>query len=181
MPQKSGWNRRNYKYLFESKWFNLRQDEITLPNGQDITYTFVEHPGYSMVVPLLSNGLVILERIYRYAIGKTLLECPSGSLDGNNPEECAQRELLEETGYESSRLDKLGSFYGSNSISNEHFHLFLATDLKDTGRFHREPTEEIELAFLPLNEVASMALAGEIEDAPSALAIILANQKLKIT
>ena len=71
-----------------------------------------------MVVPLIDDGRVILEHVYRYTIQETVLECPSGGLDGDTPERGARRELEEETGWVAGRLAPLGSFYGSNGISD---------------------------------------------------------------
>jgi len=172
-----GWRRHGSRKLFESPWFGLRQDDVTLPGGEEITYTIVEHPGYAMVVPLDDEGRVLLERVYRYTVQETLLECPSGGLDGEEPEVAARRELREETGWVADRLTPLGSFYGSDGISDERFHLFLATGLRDTGQVEREPTEQIELAWLPLADAARLARAGSIQDAPSALALILAASR----
>ena len=85
-----------------------------LPDGTDITYTMVEHPGYAMVVPLLDDGRVVLERVYRYTVQETLLECPSGGVDPGDatPEHTARRELEEETGFLAGQLTELGAFYG---------------------------------------------------------------------
>ena len=174
MKDDGGWKRHSSRHLFRSAWFSLRQDEITLPQGDEITYTLVEHPGYAMVVPLLDDGRVLLERIFRYTVQRILLECPSGGLDGDPPEVAARRELLEE-----GRLTPLGSFYGSNGISDERFHLYLARELQDTGRLRREPTEQMELELLPLDRAAELAFAGEVEDAPSALALILAQRRIE--
>jgi ADP-ribose pyrophosphatase len=131
-----------------------------------------------MVVPLLDDGRVVLERIYRYTVQETCLECPSGGLDGEAPEAAARRELEEETGYRAGRLAPLGSFYGSKGISDERFHLFLATGLEAGGTVRREPTEQMELELVPLGRAVELAFAGEILDAPSALALILAARRL---
>jgi ADP-ribose pyrophosphatase len=179
VPDAGGWRRRSSRYLYQSRWFNLRQDAVTLPGGADVTYTLVEHPGYAMVVPLLEDGRVVMERIYRYAVGRTLLECPSGGLDGEPPEQAARRELEEETGYRAGRLEPLGSYFGSSGISDERFHLFLARELASGGRVTHEPTEQIEIERIPLSRLVLEALRGEIADAPSAFALILADHHLR--
>jgi ADP-ribose pyrophosphatase len=174
-----GWVRRSSRYLFESRWYNLRQDEVVLPNGEPITYTLVEHPGYALVVPLLDDGRVVLERVYRYTVQETVLECPSGGLDGDPPEAAARRELEEETGWIAGRLEPLGSFFGSNGISDERFWLFLATGLRQGDGPRREATEQIELEPMPLDRAVELAPAGGIRDAPSALALMLAHHRLR--
>jgi ADP-ribose pyrophosphatase len=178
MKHDGGWTRKESRYLFESSWFNLRQDSVELPSGNEITYTMIEHPGYAMVVPLLDDKWVILEKVYRYTVQETVIECPSGGLDGESPEVAARRELLEETGYAAKNLISIGSFYGSDGISDEGIYFFLATGLTDTGRTHREATEQIELEILPFEEALDLAYSGNIKDAPSTLAVILAHRKL---
>ena len=179
MKHDGGWKRRDSRHLFSSQWFNLRQDRVSLPNQDQITYTLVEHPGYVMVVPLRDDGHVLLERIFRYTLQETLLECPSGGLDGEEPEVAGQRELEEETGWVANKLEALGTFYGSTGISDERFHLFLATDLRHTGNLAREPTEQLEVEFMPFGEAIDLALDGKIQDAPSALALILADRRIR--
>lgn len=174
-----GWRRRSSRYLYESRWFNLRRDEVTLPDGEDITYTLIEHPGFAMVVPLLDDGRVLLERVFRYTIQETTLECPSGGLDGDAPEVAARRELEEETGWLAESMQPLGAFYPSNGISDERFHLFLATGLSETGTVQRESTEQIEVVFLPLDEAADLARRGRIPDAPSTLSLLVAEHYIR--
>jgi ADP-ribose pyrophosphatase len=178
MTHDGGWKRRNTRQLFSSRWFGLRQDDVVLPGGEAITYTLVEHPGYAVIVPLLDDGRVLLERIYRYTVQETLLECPSGGLDGEPPRVAAARELEEETRWVAGRLLSIGTFCGSKGISNERFHVFLATDRPRTGRMAREPTEQMEIELLPFSDVIEQALRGKIEDAPSSLALILAARHL---
>jgi len=141
MKHDGGWRRRSWRYLFESQWFNLRQDDLILPSGAEITYTLVEHPGYVVVVPVLADGRVVMERLYRHTVQQTLWECPSGGLDGETPETAARRELEEETGYRAETLTHLGHFVGSSGISNEEYDIFLATGLHADGTVHREPAE----------------------------------------
>ena len=179
MKHDGGWTRRTRRYLFESRWFKLRQDDLTLPNGDEITYTFVEHPGWVMVVPLLDDGRVVMEHIYRHTVQRDLLECPSGGLDGEDPETAARRELEEETGYLAGTLTHLGHFAGSSGISSEEYDIYLATDVTTGGSIQRENTEQMEVELIPLDELRARALRGEIEDAPSALGILLAWEHLQ--
>ena len=178
MKHDGGWKTQKSRYLLDTGWFKVREDQVELPTGEDITYTVVVHPGFSMVVPLLDDGRVLLERVYRYTVQETLLECPSGSLDGDSPVQGAHRELEEETGWIANDLTPLGSFFSCDGISDERFHLFLATGLQQTGTLRREPTEQMELVYLPLEQAVELALGGSVQDAPSALALILAGRKV---
>jgi ADP-ribose pyrophosphatase len=179
MRHDGGWKRLSSRYLFRSRWFSLRQDDLRLPAGHEITYTLIEHPGYAMVVPLLEDGRVVMERVYRHTLQRTLLECPSGGLDGEPPDVAARRELEEETGYRAGRLTPLGTYFGSSGISDEEFHLFLGRELRDDGRVQREITEQIELELVPLAELHQRVLRGEVRDGPSALAILLAHEMIE--
>jgi 8-oxo-dGTP pyrophosphatase MutT (NUDIX family) len=180
MKHDGGWKTTLSKYLFESKWFNLRQDDVTLPSGEPIVYTYVEHPGYALVVPLLDSNELLLERVYRYTLRETVLECPAGGLDGDTPEHAANRELLEETGWSADSLAPLGRYYGSNGISNEEFHIFFATDLRHVGEPNREPTEQITLEKVAFDEAVNMVASGQIVDGPSALGILLTAKYFSI-
>jgi len=176
MAHDGGWKRHGSRYLFESPWFNLRQDLVSLPSGERIDYSLVEHPGYVVVVPLLDDGRVILEHVYRYTVQDTVLECPSGGLDDDTPEQAARRELEEETGWVCGSLTPLGCFYGSNGISDERGHFFLARELSETGQLGREPTEQIEIELVPLADALQRVLAAPVSDGPSALALLLAQK-----
>lgn len=172
----TSWRRRTSRYLYESPWFNVRQDEVTLPSGSEITYTSIEHGGYVVVVPLLDDGRVVMERVYRYPLERDLFECPSGGLDGEPATVAAARELEEETGYRARSIECIGSFYGSSGISNERYHICLATGLTHDGNVQREETEQIEVELHPLEALLASAARGEIEDGPSALALLLIAQ-----
>lgn len=176
MSKHTEWKGRRSRYLFRSQWFSLRQDDVILPNGQKIPFTRIEHPGYAMVVPLLEDGRVVMEHVYRYPVNQTLLECPSGSLDGEYPERAAHRELEEETAYRAGKLTLLGSYFGSSGHSDERYTIFLATELRSDGTLKREITEQIELELIPLSVLRNKVINGEFIDGPSALAILLATE-----
>ena len=169
MKHDGGWKTQKSRYLLDTGWFKVREDQVELPTGEDITYTVVVHPGFSMVVPLLDDGRVLLERVYRYTVQETLLECPSGSLDGDSPVQGAHRELEEETGWIANDLTLLGSFFSCDGISDERFHLFLATGLQQTGTLRREPTEQMELVYLHWSKRSSWLSAGASKTLPARL------------
>jgi ADP-ribose pyrophosphatase len=169
-----GWRLRASRHLFRSPWFRLRQDELTLPNGDDITYTVIEHDGWALVVPVLADRRVVMVRVFRHTLQRTLLECPSGGCDGEAPELAGRRELEEETGFLARDMIHLGHFAACSGISNECFDVFLAPEPTPDGTMQHENTEQIEVELIPLERLRDRALGGELDDAPSALAIILA-------
>lgn len=173
------WRLLASRTLFESRWFNLRQDELQLPSGEAFHYNVVEHPGFVVVVALAASGEVVMERIWRHTVGRRLLECPAGGLDGDAPELAARRELEEETGWRATSLVNLGRFVSTAGVSDAEFDVFLAPESVPDGRLARESTEDIEVELIPLSKLRSMALRGQIEDAPSALGILLAADRVE--
>lgn len=152
---------------------------MALPNGSQIVYTMIEHPGFVVVVPVFGDGTVLLENLYRYTLQAHSLECPAGGLDGESPDVAARRELSEETGYVAETLTPLARFNASTGISDEVFHVFLATGLHLAGAPRREPTEQMELITMPLADAVRLAESGGMRDSSSALAVILADRHLR--
>ena len=166
------WETLDSKYLWRSRWYNLRQDRLRTPEGGEFTYTLVDHPGAVWIVPVTAEGRVALIWHYRYPVDDWCYEVPAGGLSSDlTPEEVAQRELLEEVGGTAADLREVGQFYTSNGISNEIAYAYLATGV-DLGQTHREPTELIEIRLVPVREALRMAREGEITDGPSALALL---------
>lgn len=174
-----GWVRRASRRIFDSGWFRLRRDDITLPGGDDIVYTVIEHDGWVLIVPVLDDGRVVMERVFRHPLQQTRLECPSGGRDGEPPERAARRELEEETGYVGGTWRHLGRFAASSGISNEAFDVFVCRGPQPGGTVARENTEQIEVELIPLARLVEWARAGRIGDAPSALAILLADAHIR--
>jgi ADP-ribose pyrophosphatase len=168
----AAWETLDRRYLWQSRWYNLRQDRVRTPAGHEFTYTLVEHPGAVWVVPVTHDGQVILIWSYRHPVGEHCLEVPAGGLlPGLGPEETARRELLEEVGGQPAAMHYVGRFYTSNGISSEIAYVYLATGV-ELGEADREPTEDLELRLVSVAEAVRMARSGEISDGPSALALL---------
>lgn len=174
----SPYQRISSRYIWKSRWYNVRQDEIRAPDGSEHTYTVVEHPGAVWVVPVTAGGEIVLEWQYRYTVGEWCWEVPAGGLlPGATPEAMARQELREEIGGTAARIERVGQFYTMNGIGTEVAHVFLATGV-ELGEPHREPTEIMEIKRVPIAEALRMARAGEISDGPSALALLLCEPLL---
>ncbi|MEL7632398.1 MULTISPECIES: NUDIX hydrolase [Sporomusa] len=161
--------------LFEGKIINLRQDEVILPNGRTATREVVEHPGAVAVVPITKTGQVVLVRQFRHPVGRIILEVPAGKLDRNEkPEDCALRELAEETGFVANKLRKLTSMYTTPGFSNEVIHLYLAEDLVESDQ-RPDEDEFIKTEQYSPEQIRQMIKSGEICDAKSLVALCLAG------
>jgi ADP-ribose pyrophosphatase len=153
------WEIRSSRTIFESRWIRLQQDDIRLPNGEDITYTWVDHGGYVVVLPILDDGRVVMERVYRHTVKRTLLECPSGGLDGEEPIAAGRRELEEETGYTASAMVELAEGPIAVGVSDENVRFFHARGLTRVGPGGGDDTEDITV-----HEVAPRDLAEFLAD-----------------
>jgi len=163
--------------IYSGRLIGLRRDKVRLPNGRTSTREVVVHPGAVAVVPLLDDGRVVLVRQYRHAVGKTLMEIPAGTLHPNEAaEECALRELREETGYTAGHLEHLTSIYLAPGYSTELIHLFLATNLKPASG-EADEDEFVEPVAVPLEEAVSQIGEGKIQDAKTVAALLLVWQK----
>jgi ADP-ribose pyrophosphatase len=133
----------------------------------------VVHPGAVTVLPILSDGGVLLIRNYRYAVGEPLLELPAGTLErGEEPINCAGRELIEETGYTAGRLKSLGSFFTSPGILSERMYAFAAYDLRP-GKQALEEGEQIELRPTAWDDVVDMIRSSAILDAKTIATVLM--------
>ena len=176
MPE---WETLDRRFLWQSGWYNLRQDRLRTPAGDEFTYTLVDHPGAVWVVPVTIDGHIVLIRQYRYAVDHFCMEVPAGGLSpGLTPEEAARRELLEEVGGEAAEMRYVGQFYTSNGISNEVAYVYLATGVQ-LGDTRREPTELMEIRLVSVEEALRMAREGDISDGPSALALLWCERLLQ--
>jgi len=133
----------------------------------------VVHPGAVVVLPVLPDGGVVLIRNYRYAVSESLLELPAGTLErGEEPINCAGRELIEETGYTAGRIKPIGSFFTSPGILSERMYAFAAYDLR-AGKQQLEEGEQIELHSTAWDDVIDMIHSGTIRDAKTIAAVLM--------
>jgi ADP-ribose diphosphatase len=173
------WETLDRRYLWQSRWYNLRQDRVRTAAGHEFTYTLVEHPGAVWVVPVTGDGQVVLIWSYRHPVGEHCLEVPAGGLlPGLSPEEAARRELEEEAGGRAAEWRYVGRFYTSNGTSNEVAYVYLATGV-ELGEAHREPTEDLEVRLVSVDEALRLARSGEMSDGPSALALLWCERLLQ--
>jgi len=155
---------RNSAILFAGLVVKIEQMEVRIGDKGWHTYQIVRHPGGAAVLPLHDDGTVTLIRQLRPAVDAFMIEAPAGRLDpGEEPAECARRELAEEAGLAAGRLESLGVLHPSPGVFDEVVHLFLATALGSTEAFPEE-YEDIATVRLPLAEAVGMALEGRISD-----------------
>ena len=165
--------------LYAGKIVNLYRDTVRFPNGAAAAFDIARHPGASAVVPFLSDPKgdepqILLLRQFRYAAGGYLYEIPAGRLDGNeSPEECAVRELKEETGCTAEHIEPLTTILTTPGFTDEVIHLFLATGLTH-GEPNREADEFVDLIIMRLSEALDHIRSGEITDSKTALALMFA-------
>jgi len=164
--------------VFKGRIVDLSVDEVRLPNGNACALETIRHPGACAVVPVDPDGRVLLVRQYRWATGGYLLEVPAGTLDrGEPPEECARREVEEETGLRAGALMPLGWIWTTPGFSDEKIWLWLATGL-EPARQDLQPDEVLTVEAVPLAEAVAMAGDGRIVDAKSICALWRAARQL---
>jgi ADP-ribose pyrophosphatase len=165
--------------LLQGRTFKIRRDTLKTPDGQETRLEIIEHGGSVVIVPIDDDGNVLFVRQYRHATGKDLLELPAGTRDSEELyEECAAREIREETGMEASHLQKVGEFYLAPGYSSEFMAVYLATELKHNP-LKADDDEFLQLEKIPVKDVTAMFEHSEIPDAKSLAAWLLAKPYLE--
>ncbi|WP_196594597.1 NUDIX domain-containing protein [Pectinatus sottacetonis] len=163
--------------VFTGNLLHVKKDTVELPNGSTAYREWIKHPGASAIIPYTASGDIIMVRQYRYPVQQVTLEIPAGKLDlnGENPLDCAKRELSEETGYKAEKYTKLLILATTVGFSNEYIHIYLAEKLT-AGKMHPDEDEFINLVKIPLSKAVKMIYNGEIIDAKSISAILLVDK-----
>ncbi len=165
--------------VYQGRAFNVRRDKVRLPNQRNMHIDVIEHPGAVTILPVDSEGQILFVRQYRHATGRELLELPAGTLEaGEPPENCAAREVREETGFAAEHVVKLGEFFLAPGYSTEYMVVYLATGLRHDP-LPKDKDEFITLQAIPADQAYAMALAGELIDGKSLAALLLARPHLQ--
>lgn len=160
--------------VFDGNLLHVKKDTVRLPNGNIAYREWIKHPGASAVVPVTPEGRLIFVRQYRYPIQQVTLEIPAGKLDaeGEDPLDCARRELSEETGYQAEKYTFLTKLATTVGFSNEFIYIYAAEGLT-AGRQHPDEDEFINVCTLTMDEAMAKIRSGEICDAKSVTAVLM--------
>lgn len=160
------------KIVFSGKAVKFHADTVILPDGGKAVREYMEHPGASAVLPVLSDGRIIFVRQFRYPVGRETLEIPAGKLTGpgDDPLIRAKAELEEETGYKAEHYDKIISFWTTAAFSTEVLHVYAAHGLIP-GTSHPDEDEFLKTEIMPFEEAWALLQAGKIMDVKTIIAL----------
>lgn len=171
------WTTLDSRPVYRNRLIAVREDLVRMPDGRTTVYGVVACADAVGVLPFVDRDTVLMVRQYRYVARRVTWEMPTGGVHpGESPEAAAQRELAEETGYRAGRLVHLSTFHTSKSVMDETAHLFVGHDLRPAPAAP-DATEFIEVHALPFAEVLGMVERGEILDAMTIVAVLLAARR----
>ena len=158
--------------VYRGKFLDVRRDQIRLPDGGAAQREYIVHPGAAMVVPLLDDGRLVVERQWRHPMGRVMLEFPAGKIDaGETPFECAARELAEETGYRAAEWARAGILHNAIAYSDEGIEVWFARGLR-LGQRHLDAGEFLDVAAMSQDELEAAAERGELTDAKTLIGLL---------
>jgi ADP-ribose pyrophosphatase len=174
------WKTLSSEYITRHKYFTARKDKCETPEGKIIEeYFVVEMPVSACALSLTEDGEVIMIKQYRHPIGQTVLELPGGFIDENElPETAMVRELMEETGYEFSSVEQVGTIAANPGVLDNFTCLFLARGGKKTGVQQLDHNEDIDVVTISLDELKKLFLQNKIVQSLHASCIFYALRKM---
>ncbi|MEY2688644.1 MAG: hypothetical protein RL375_2842 [Pseudomonadota bacterium] len=151
---------------------HVRRDTVRLPDGQQAGREYIVHPGAVMILPMLADGRLVLERQYRYPIARTVIEFPAGKLDPNETTlACAERELFEETGYRAANWALAGELHNAIAYSTERIEVWFARDLT-LGERRLDAGEFLDVMTATQADLEAWVASGEITDAKTLVGLL---------
>ena len=160
------------RQAWRGAFLDIRSDRVALPDGSETCREYVVHPGAVMIVPLLGNDRVIVERQWRYPMGRAMLEFPAGKLEPAEPPlVCAQRELLEETGYTATEWARIGVIHNAIAYSSEHIEVWFARGLS-LGPAQLDEGEFVEVTTVAVDALDALAAAGTLTDSKTLFGLL---------
>jgi ADP-ribose pyrophosphatase len=167
------------RVAWEGRSWRLNVLRYLFPDGTVKERGVIDHPGSVLIVPFENNQVLML-RQFRIALDSTILELPAGTREpGEEWLSCAQRELREETGFAAAKWISLGKVWPAPGITNEFMAVYLGRELTEAP-LPADGDEEIEVVSFDFDELISMALSGELQDAKSVVGILRAAAYLKM-
>ena len=167
------------KPIYKGKIIDLSVETVTLPNGATADLEVIAHPGAAAVVPMKDDRTVIMVRQYRHAVGSFIYEIPAGKLHpGEDPRDCAAREVEEEIGYKVGGLEPILSFFTTPGFTNEIIHIFMGTELSP-GTQNLGADEVLEIVEMPLAQALDRIKDGGIQDAKTIIGLQAIWLKMK--
>jgi len=162
--------------VYRGDFLDVRRDIVALPDGTRTSREYVVHPGAVMIVALLDDGRLVVERQYRYPMGRAMLEFPAGKLDpGEAILNCAVRELAEETGFRARRWARAGVLHPVISYSTEFIEVWFAQDLV-AGPSQLDVGEHLDVLALSQDELEEAARRGVLTDAKTLVGLLWLQQ-----
>lgn len=158
--------------VFRGRLLDVRRDTVRLPDGREAGREYIVHPGAVVVVPLLDDGRLVVERQWRYPMGRAMVEFPAGKLDaGEPPLACGVRELAEETGYRAAEWAHAGVLHNAIAYSNEHIEIWFARGLTP-GQQRLDAGEFLDVVTMTADEMLALAAAGQLTDAKTMVGLL---------
>jgi ADP-ribose pyrophosphatase len=162
--------------VYEGHFLSLSRDVVRLPDGREAAREFVNHPGAVMVVPILPDGRLVLERQFRYPVQRVMVEFPAGKLDpGEGGLACAQRELWEETGYRAERWAKAGVMHPVIGYADEFIEIWFADGLS-LGERHLDDGEFLDVFAATQAELEAGVRDGVVTDVKTIVGLMWLQQ-----
>lgn len=167
------------KHIFQGNTIKFESWNVLLPNGKEASRDVILHPGASVVVPMTDDGQIYMVRQYRTPINRETIEIPAGKLDkGEDPYDCAKRELKEETGLDSKDIKHLIDIHNAPGFCDEVLHLYVARDLYE-GESCADEDEFISAEKYPISTLIDKIVKNEITDGKTIIGILMADKILK--